>query len=107
MIPILVDDIYRKYDDNREVCLPNKKGRAEYKRRRNAMAARQGWRCGTCQNPMRETQGYFNSATFQHDDGRGMGGARQDDRIEDERGSWLNSCLCYQCNVKAGSVRAK
>lgn len=107
MIPEIVDDTFRRFPDGRQICLPNRKGREEYRRRREAMAQRQGWYCPDCRQSMRKTHGLPNSVTFQHDDGRGMGDARQDDRIEDEKGEPMNQALCHTCNVNRGSRRSK
>jgi len=51
-------------------------------------------------------------ATFEHEDGRGMGGARRDDRIviEDEEGRFVrhqNGASHKSCNSKRGSLRTE
>lgn len=59
------------------------------------MAKRQGGLCGLCGLPMTEP-------TFDHEFGRGMGGARRDDRIE-INGMWINAAVHWKCNGEKGS----
>jgi hypothetical protein len=94
----LVDGAYRRYPD-REVCLENAKGKAEYKARTEAMRLRQHNICS------RGTHLIVNP-TFDHSThGRGLGGGTRDDRIVDENGNEINSCSCFICNGAAGSKR--
>jgi hypothetical protein len=43
-------------------------------------------------------------ATFEHQDGRGMGGGHRDDRIEID-GKPYNGAACLSCNGSKGSKR--
>ncbi len=43
-------------------------------------------------------------ATFEHEDGRGMGAGHRDDRIE-KNGKPYNGAAHFWCNAKKGSVR--
>lgn len=114
-------DIYKKlfkrkfeavhvYPDGREVCSSNQKGYAEYIRRRDLMALRQKGLCDLCGEWMKP-----DDLTFDHEDGRGMGGgksgANRDDRIEipDVNGDLqpYNSAVHWVCNSKKSSVRLK
>lgn len=95
------------YPDGREVC--NRQclgGRREYKRRILLMLQRQKYQCGL--KISRLCPGFlsFESATFEHVDGRGMGRSRQDDRIEKD-GKPYNCAACGWCNAKKGSQRAE
>lgn len=82
----------------REVCQNNAAGDAEYKRRTLAMAARQKGMCALCGTPL------GNDVTFDHEQGRGLGGAKRDDRIEVE-GRWQNAAVHWKCNGEKGSRR--
>jgi hypothetical protein len=97
----LVDGMMRRYRDGREVCLDNKAGRAEYLRRTQEMCDRQQGICSRANHQI--VDGTFDHST----NGRGAGGSRQDDRIYDENGNWMNSCSCLRCNGAAGSTRMK
>lgn len=44
--------------------------------------------------------------TFEHQDGKGMGGSHQDDRIEID-GEWYNAAAHWKCNNDKGSKRFK
>lgn len=92
------------YPDGREVCRDTSAGRTEYRRRTEAMWRRQKFRCGWCGNPLARAE-----ATFDHTDPRGMGGARQDDRIvfldTQGRQRWMNQAVHGWCNVEKGSRR--
>jgi hypothetical protein len=83
--------------DGREICSKTDLGRAEYKRRTNSMAERQGWRCGLCGLAMTP-----DTVTFDHQWGRGMGGSRRDDRIVLD-GRPFNAAVHYVCNGEKGS----
>ena len=103
----VIDGTYQKWPDGREVCLSNSAGDCEYRARLREMADRQEWKCGipSCKffhilmHMMND--GTWFSATFQHGDGRGLGGARRDDRI-DHPG---NCAAHWICNSEAGSKR--
>jgi hypothetical protein len=77
-------------------------GRKEYRRRTIEMAERQNWLCAhpECGKLMTTYD-----LTFDHTDGRGMGGARRDDRIVDENGKPMNSAMHLECNLRKGSKR--
>lgn len=96
----VVDGTYRRYPDGRQVCCDNVKGKAEYARRTEEMALRQGKKCCICRGP------FFDTPTFEHSKGRGMNAAHRDDRTKDERGSWMNGAAHSWCNGEKGSRRA-
>lgn len=108
----LVAGAYKRYPDGREVCLDNAKGEAEYRYRTHAMACRQRGRCGledsgNCKFPaatmMTLQSGFLNSATFEHGDKRGAGGARRNDNINAP-----GNCAAHAiCNSVLGSRRIK
>ncbi len=83
------------YRDGREVCLKTHAGQVEYKRRREQMYERDKGMCCICGGKIRSLQ----EATFEHKNGRGMGGSRRDDRIE------KNGVAHFRCNVEQGSKR--
>lgn len=94
------------YPDGREVCLRKTEGgQREYRRRTEAMRQRQGGRCCLegfapgCSGYLRKGE-----ATFEHEDGRGMGSGRRDDRIEKD-GRPYNGAAHLQCNMWKGSRR--
>jgi hypothetical protein len=88
----------KTFRDGREV-LDTKKtyDRKEYKARTQAMANRQRQRCAICSHLNMDLE-------FDHQAGRGMGGAHRDDRIEIE-GQWNNAAVCHICNGFKGSRR--
>jgi len=88
------------YRDGREVCTNTKPGRELYKQRRETMRLRQNGLCGYCVKPISEKE-----ATFEHVDGRGLGGSRRDDRIVDAAGQPMNLAVCWNCNSEKGSKR--
>lgn len=102
-------DIYRKQFKRktpavetfgeREVCTKTKAGNREYRSRTETMWHRQLGLCSICNLPMR-----IEEATYEHSDGRGMGGGHRDDRIEID-GRPHNSAAHGLCNGKKGSVR--
>jgi hypothetical protein len=98
--------LYPEGEGGREVCnMKSAAGRAEYERRKDVMYARQKNRCSLCGNLMDRE-----NATFEHEDGRGMGGSRQDDRIwklDPVTGELkpYNSAAHGWCNGKKGSQR--
>ena len=82
------------YRDGREVCNDSREGIAEYKRRRDVMWNRDKGVCCLCLRFCRKED-----ATFEHLDGRGMGGSRRDDRIAQ------NGIAHFHCNSLKGSKR--
>lgn len=90
----------RVYDDGREVCnLLCKAGKAIYEQRIAEMWYRQSGKCCICGNPLNLFR-----ATFEHQDGRGMGGGHRDDRIEKD-GNPYNGAAHWWCNGEKGSRR--
>lgn len=85
----------RTYPSGREVCTNTKEGREEYRRRREQMYWRDKGECCICG----EKIATLREATFEHTNGRGMGGSRRDDRIEH------NGVAHFMCNVKKGGSR--
>ena len=83
--------------DGREILGKTAKDRAEYRRRTVEMWSRQKGLCALCGVPIREDE-----ATFDHEDGRGMGGSKRDDRIEMD-GKRHNAAVCWPCNAEKGS----
>lgn len=92
--------------DGREICQQNRAGRIEYRNRTEKMARRQKMICGICEdpaNPMSLALGFDFSATFEHEDGRGMGGAKRNDAIWKD-GKPYNRAAHYICNMRKGCV---
>jgi len=87
--------------DLREICAPTAAGTREYKRRTEDMAARQDDICPICSRRMSEQD-----RTFEHEDLRGMGGARRDDRIWVD-GKPKNFAVHWTCNGIKGSRRTQ
>lgn len=85
----------------REVCRKNTAGKREYQRRIDVMHHRQGGMCCLCHLPLDRR-----FATFEHEDGRGLGGGRRDDRTEKD-GHWINGAAHGQCNGEKGSRRVR
>lgn len=98
------------FPDGREVCETRldrpegAEGRAEYKRRKEAMWERQKGIC-CLYGFLPECPGklLLKHATFEHEDGRGAGGSKRDDRIELPDGTWINGVSHLQCNSLKGS----
>lgn len=90
------------FPDGREVCQRNDAGWAEYDRRLCVMVKRQGFRCAWCLHLFGFVIG---NPTFDHEDGRGLGGSHRDDRILHADGTWKNAALCRKCNGLKGSQR--
>lgn len=96
--------VVRVYRDGREVCSNTKAGRAEYRWRTLEMVERQGGRC--CLEgyaPMCPGRLKPEEATFDHENGRGHGGGKRDDRIVLPDGSWQNGACHEECNAWKGS----
>ena len=81
----------------REVCDDTAAGRAEYKRRVEAMWERQNGLCGLRISPLCPGRIELTEATFEHQDGRGAGGSKRDDRIMRD-GKPYNLAACWWCN---------
>lgn len=91
----------KQFADGREVCLVEKpKGREEYRRRVAQMILRQHGRCRICLRALS-----LQEATFDHENGKGMGGARSDDRLADNYGNEINAAVHLHCNLEKGSRR--
>ena len=77
-------------------------GRAEYKRRKEAMWERQKGIC-CLYGFLPECPGKLEIklATFEHEDGRG--GGKRDDRISLPDGTWINGVSHLMCNSLKGS----
>lgn len=92
--------------DGREICqLKSKAGQDEYSRRKRIMWERQGKKCSlmiTSDCKRKQGKLAFGECTFEHDNGRGHGGGKRDDRIE-IGGKPINSVACWFCNNKKGS----
>jgi hypothetical protein len=89
------------FADGREVCnLETAAGKREYGQRLEQMIMRQHGYCCLCGEWLRPMD-----ATFDHEDGRGMGGARRDDRIVLPNGTWINGAAHEWCNNEKGSRR--
>jgi hypothetical protein len=67
-----------RYADGRERCRLTHAGRLEYARRKQAMFLRDGGLCCLCGQPC----AYYD-VTFEHKNGRGMGGAKRTDVISE------------------------
>lgn len=95
----------RVFPDGREVCnLETAAGTRMYVERIQLMAKRQGDRC--CLEgyaPMCPGVMSSNHATFEHEYGRGAGGAKRDDRTELPDGIWINGAAHRACNKWKGS----
>ena len=98
------------FPDGREVCQTRldhpegAEGRAEYKRRKEAMWERQKGIC-CLYGFLPECPGklLLKQATFEHEDGRGAGGSKRDDRIVLPDGTWINGVSHLLCNSLKGS----
>jgi len=96
------------FPDGREVCQTRldhpegAEGRAEYKRRKEAMWERQKGIC-CLYGFLPECPGKLEIklATFEHEDGRG--GGKRDDRISLPDGTWINGVSHLMCNSLKGS----
>lgn len=95
----------RFMEDGREVVnMATSQGRSEYRHRIGLMLSRQKNRCcleGHCPT----CPGYLRlvDASFEHEHGRGAGGAKRDDRIELPDGRWVNGAAHRWCNGWKGS----
>jgi hypothetical protein len=85
------------YPDGREVCTNTPKGQTEYRSRRSRMYRRDKGICVHCKLKIIPAC----AATWEHLKGRGMGGAKRDDRIE------FGAVAHALCNQLAGSPNSK
>ena len=97
----VINGQYRKYPDGRLVAQNTPKGDLWYWEQTILMAHRQEWICGICHSPVRMHFWTREGATFQHGDGRGMGGARRNDDINAPG----NCAAHWDCNTELGSKR--
>lgn len=95
----VIEEAYQKWPDGRLVALETPKGHEWYRTQTDAMVERQNNRCGLCGLLMSHIGIY--RPTFQHGDGRGMGGARRNDDINAPG----NCAAHWICNSEAGSKR--
>jgi hypothetical protein len=100
-------DVRRVMGDGRVVLDTSRSlGRALYRSLLYEMVSRQGWRCclhGYCPSCPGSLRGY--DPTFDHENGRGMGGGKRDDRIVLPNGQWQNGAAHNACNSWKGSRR--
>lgn len=94
--------VFRVFAGGREVCTDSKAGWDEYERRKRIMWERQGRTCGLQISPQCMRKLPWQYATFEHVNGRGMGGAKRDDRVEID-GKPVNLAACPYCNCLKGS----
>lgn len=92
------------YSDGREVCTKDRAGKLEYKRRVEIMWRRQKGVCGLRISPLCPVNISLEQATFDHQDGRGMGGSRRNDAVEID-GKPYNCVACLWCNQLQGSPK--
>lgn len=85
--------------NGRQVCTKSAAGLREYRKRIEFMWERQEGLCALCAKPMRIAE-----STFDHENGRGMGAGKRDDRLILD-GKPLNAAVHFWCNVEKGSRR--
>jgi hypothetical protein len=91
--------------DGREVIdITTAEGCREYARRLDLMWTRQRGLCGLRISPECPKKLPRREATWDHTDGRGLGGSRREDRIE-VNGQPINCAACMSCNLLKGSRR--
>ena len=98
------------FPGGREVCQTRldhpegSEGRAEYKRRKDAMWKRQKGICclygflPSCPGKL-----LLKDCSFDHENKRGAGGSKRDDRISLPDGTWINGVSHLQCNSAKSS----
>ena len=105
MIPVYIQPGVQLFPDGREVCdLKKASGKLEYASRTGRMVFRQRGICcllGHCPTCPGRLSG---DAEFEHEDGKGSGGAHRDDRIEVD-GKWKNGAAHHHCNMWKSSRR--
>lgn len=98
---------FREFADGRIVFdTTTKAGREGYRANTRTAFDRQGRVCGLQVTPQcREREGRwpFDMIQLDHAAGRGMGGAKRDDRVVDENGKPMNLAVCPWCNSYKGS----
>ena len=90
----VINKAFKRFRSGREVCLPNAAGRREYQERRKFMYYRDNKKCCLCGEEIL----CLEEATFEHTGGRGMGGAKRDDRVK------FNGVAHFRCNQLKGSM---
>jgi len=86
---------------DREICNTSTvEGLALYRGRVEEMLTRQGFICCVGMEPLA-----LADATFEHEQGRGMGGGHRDDRTHDSDGNPINGASCLFHNSQRGSRR--
>lgn len=100
------------FRSGREVCSNTPEGQAEYLKRIEQMCERQGGLCGcgcgrviVAGDARNDIFRQYSLATFDHENGRGSGGSRRDDRIVLPDGTLQNRALTFWCNSAKGSKR--
>lgn len=83
------------FRDGREMV-----GESLYNLRKMDMRERQLLKCAICYYTL-----YPDDVTFDHQNGRGMGGAKVDDRIVLPDGTWVNAAVHLICNTVKASKR--
>ena len=91
-IPRVSAPAFKTMRDGREICLNTPAGKEEYKQRTIQMYERDKFICCLCGQSI--AYGY----TFEHRDGRGMGGGKRDDRIA------RNGVAHFYGNARKGSI---
>ena len=96
------------FPDGREILdLKTKAGSDEYQRRKLEMWERQGRRCAlqiTFICKQRQGRWPKDEVQFDHENGRGSGGSKRDDRIQ-IGGRPVSAAVCGLCNSKKGSSK--
>lgn len=90
----IVGDAFKRYRSGREVCLKTSAGKREYCKRREFMYYRDNKICCLCELEIL----CLEEATFEHTGGRGVGGAKRDDRVK------FNGVAHLICNQRKGSM---
>lgn len=86
--------IVKVLPDGREICSNSFAGKREYRKRREFMYYRDNKTCCLCGLEICCAE----EATFEHKNGRGMGGSKRDDRVD------FNGVAHLRCNQLKGSV---
>ena len=97
-------DSLKIYSDGREVCRNNAAGKREYASRREQMYDRDHGICCICKRKI----WLRSEATFEHTEGRGLGGGHRDDRPSyvNAQGKMIrNGVAHFNCNGMKGGKR--